>query len=47
MFNPWIIAVFITMGSYSPAIFRGYRVYYVGVVTGKPKADNDNVLRPK
>jgi hypothetical protein len=42
MFDNWTIAVFMTMGSYSPAIFRGYRVFYVGVYVGTPKADNDN-----
>lgn len=30
MYNQWTIAVFLTMSGYSPAIFRGYTVQYVG-----------------
>jgi hypothetical protein len=47
MFDQWIIAVFRTMSGYSPAIFKGYVVTYVGVYVGTPVADNDNVLRSK
>jgi len=43
-FDQWTIAVFIAMSSYCPAIFRGYKVTYVGVMKDKPKADNDNVF---
>jgi len=42
MFDQWTIAVFHTMSGYSPAIFRGYVVTYVGVYVGTPVADNDN-----
>jgi len=42
MFNPWTIAVFLTMSCYSPAIFRGYTVQYVGTYVGTAMADNDN-----
>jgi len=47
MFDQWTIAVFRTMSGYSPAIFRGYVVTYVGVNHLMPVASNDNVLRSK
>lgn len=47
MYNQWTIAVFLTMSGYSPAIFRGFTVQYVGVMTDKPKPNNDNVPKPK
>jgi len=47
MYNRWTIAVFLTMSGYSPAIFRGFTVQYVGAYVGTAIADNDNVSRPK
>jgi hypothetical protein len=41
-FNEWMMAVVMTMNNRAPAIFKGYKVRYVGVYEGKPKADNDN-----
>lgn len=41
-FDQWTIAVFMTMSGYSPAIFRGYTVQYVGLGLDKLKADNNN-----
>jgi len=45
MYDQWTIAIFLTMSGYSPAIFRGYSVQYIGVYFGTPIADNDHVLR--
>jgi hypothetical protein len=42
MYDQWTIAVFGTMSGYSPAIFRGYTVQYVGAYVGIAIGDNDN-----
>jgi hypothetical protein len=47
MFDQWTIAVFDVMCGYCPAIFRGYRVSYIGAYVETPVAGNDNVPRPK